>query len=229
VSTHSVEKHLVVSPAEYDVEIRRFVPRYDAMLDEAAGALADHLSKTKSSRILDLGAGTGALSEKLAARFSTAHMILLDADSEMLSRAEARLAEHRARIELIRGSFTDALPSCDAAVASLALHHLHSPAAKQEVYANIRRALAPGGVFVNADAQIPASTALSAPIVKRWAGHLVDNGDTEAQAYERFAQWATEDRYLGIDEELDMLRTAGFSAVDVRYRFGPTAVIVALP
>jgi SAM-dependent methyltransferase len=103
--THSVEKHLEVSPAIYDVEIRRFVPGYDAMLEEVVGALAEHLPNEAAS-VLDLGAGTGALSAMIAARFPKVRLTLLDADLEMLARAEARLAAERARIELRRGSFS---------------------------------------------------------------------------------------------------------------------------
>jgi ubiquinone/menaquinone biosynthesis C-methylase UbiE len=224
--SHSVEKHLAVLPATYDVEIRRFVPGYEAMLDEVAGALAEHLPAGRGS-VLDLGAGTGALSQRIAARFPEVCLTLLDADAAMLKQAELRLASVRGRVEFRQGSFSDPLPRCEAAVASLALHHVHDREAKREVYRNILRALPPGGVLVNADAALPASPALAEPLRSRWAAHLVQNGDTEAHAYERFADWAKEDRYFGIEEELEMLSEAGFEELDVRWRCGPTAVLVA--
>jgi tRNA (cmo5U34)-methyltransferase len=177
--------------------------------------------------VLDLGAGTGALSARIAARFPAVRLTLLDADPAMLEQAAARLPAERARVELRQGSFSGPLPRCDAAVASLALHHLHTREAKRDAYRSILGALPPGGVLVNADAAVPAVPALAEPLRRRWAAHLVAHGDTEAQAYERFAQWATEDRYFGLDEELAMLREAGFEQVDVRWRLGPIAVIVA--
>ena len=224
--SHSVERHLEVAPDVYDVQIRRFVPGYEAMLEEVAGALLEHLPGG-AGRIVDLGAGTGALSQTIAARLPAAQLTLVDVDAAMLAEAEARLAAHRARIELRRASFTDALPECDAAVASLSLHHIHAPNDKSDMYRNVLRALRPGGVFVNADATVPTAPALAEPIRRRWAAHLVEHGDTQAQAFERFAQWATEDRYFGIDEELEMLRQAGFVEIDVRWRVGPSTVIVA--
>jgi len=224
--SHSVERHLEVAPDVYDVQIRRFVPGYEEMLEEVAGALLEHLPGG-AGRIVDLGAGTGALSQTIAARLPAAQLTLVDVDAAMLAEAEARLAAHRARIELRRASFTDALPECDAAVASLSLHHIHAPNDKSDMYRNVLRALRPGGVFVNADATVPTAPALAEPIRRRWAAHLVEHGDTQAQAFERFAQWATEDRYFGIDEELEMLRQAGFVEIDVRWRVGPSTVIVA--
>lgn len=55
---HSVRRHLRVETEEYDAAIRRFIPGYDEMLSEAAAAVAT----VAPARVIDLGAGTGALS-----------------------------------------------------------------------------------------------------------------------------------------------------------------------
>jgi tRNA (cmo5U34)-methyltransferase len=135
--THSVESHLSVRPDEYDAAIRRFVPGYEAMIEALVEALARLLAGRPAPTVLDLGAGTGALSARVLERLPAARLILLDADAAMLARAERRLEAHRARIELRHGSFLDPLPACDAAVASLSLHHVHDLAAKQAVYAGV--------------------------------------------------------------------------------------------
>lgn len=224
--SHSVEKHLAVTPEEYDIEIRRFVPDYDAMIVEAVSALVEQIAR-EDGTILDLGAGTGALSAAMARRLPKAKLVLLDADAAMLEKAGKRLAAERDRIELREGTFAGALPRVDAAVASLSLHHVHDSSEKRVVYTNILHALAPRGVLVSCDAFVPADRRLAEPIMQRWAAHLVASGDTEPQAYARFADWAKEDRYLPLDQELGLLRDAGFAAIDVRWRLGPLAVVVA--
>jgi tRNA (cmo5U34)-methyltransferase len=226
--SHSVAAHLSVTPDAYDVEIRRFVPAYDAMIDALVDALADLLAEADAPRVLDLGAGTGALSVRVAGRLPLASLTLLDADPAMLAQAEERLAPHRARVALVRGSFFDPLPGCDAAVASLALHHVRTIEEKVALYANVHRALAPGGVLLDADASIPTAPPLAARIWRRWEAHLVAGGDTEAQARARFADWAKEDRFFGIDEELAALRAAGFASAEVLFRTGPVRVIAAV-
>jgi tRNA (cmo5U34)-methyltransferase len=223
---HSVEKHLAVAPDVYDVEIRRFIPGYDEMLDEAVAAVAEQ-AELGDPRVIDLGTGTGALAARIAAALPLARLILLDADQAMLEKAAIRLHADRDRLELRHGLFSDPLPAFDAAVASLSLHHLHTADEKRETYRRVHDALAPGGVLVSADVTIPAAKSLADPLRRRWARHLVANGDTESQAYARFAEWAKEDRYFGVDEELDMLRAAGFAEIDVRFRFGPSTVVVA--
>jgi tRNA (cmo5U34)-methyltransferase len=226
--SHSVAQHLSVTAEAFDVEIRRFVPAYDAMIDALVEALADLCGRGEAPRVLDLGAGTGALSVRIAARLPLASLTLLDADPTMLARAEERLAPHRARAVFQHGSFFDPLPSCDAAVASLALHHVRTLDDKVAIYRNVHRALAPGGVLLDADASIPAAPVLAERTWRGWEAHLVAGGDTGEQARARFADWAREDRLFSIDEELSALRAAGFAAAEVLFRAGPVRVIASL-
>jgi len=221
--THSVEKHLSTTPDAYDADIQRMVPHYLPMLDEVIGALIDHAPR--DARVLDLGAGTGALSERILSRLPSVRLTLVDVDPAMLAQAKIRLAGMP--IEVSRASFTDPLPECDAAVASLALHHVKTIEAKTEMYRNIHRSLVPGGALINGDAIVPTSKALSDALYRRWAGFLMSFGSTEAEAYRTFEEWAKEDRYFSLEEELDMLRSAGFREVDLRWRMGPVSVTVA--
>jgi tRNA (cmo5U34)-methyltransferase len=223
---HSVAQHLAVTPSTYDSEIRRFIPGYDAMLDEAVQAVVEHVAPR--AHLIDLGAGTGSLSERIAARLPETRLTLLDADAAMLAQAEARLAAVRGRLIFKQGSFTAPLPTCDGAVAALSLHHVHDAIDKRALYCNIADAITPGGVLVVADAMLPETGPLAEPLRRRWAAHLVANGDTEEEAYGRFADWALEDRYFSVDDEIAAIKAAGFVAVDVRWRLGPIAVILAV-
>ena len=59
--SHSVRRHLHLEIDEYDEIIRQFIPGYDQMLEQVARAVA----LSGPGRVLDLGAGTGALSEAI--------------------------------------------------------------------------------------------------------------------------------------------------------------------
>ncbi len=222
---HSVEQHLSVTPAAYDVEIRRFIPGYDAMLDEVAAAV---LEMGGAPHVVDLGAGTGSLTDRIAQVVPDARFTLIDIDPAMLAHAATRLTAVRDRVALREQSFADPIPACDAVVAGFSLHHVHDPDEKAALFARIHAALAPGGRLVIADAMIAERGPFAEPARKRWAAHLVAAGDTEAEAYARFAAWAEEDRYLPIPDELARLAAAGFAECDVRWRLGPTAVLVAV-
>ena len=205
---HSVRRHLRVEIDAYDETIRRFIPGYDAMLEVAARSLAS----VRPGLALDLGAGTGALAETLLLHGDAGTVELIDVDAEMLAQARLRLARFGARVRFRQTSFLGALPPCDAAAASLALHHIPSIEEKRAVYGRIRAALRPGGLFVNADAVMPAGQAEQAAAYEAWAEHMVACGIERSRAFEHFAEWADEDTYFPLEAELDALRSAGFDA-----------------
>jgi tRNA (cmo5U34)-methyltransferase len=223
---HSVEQHLSVHVDHYDAEIRKFVPGYDTMLAEIAAAVAEQMPRP-DVRILDLGAGTGSLAHKLASTFPNARLTLLDADAAMLAQAKVRLAGFSDRVEYVKGNFGGALPPTDIAVATLSLHHLHTPKEREATYRGVYAALPKGGFLVNGDAMVPEAPELRTPLIKRWADHLVAHGDTEAEAYARFEQWSQEDKYFSVEQELALMRAAGFTQLDVRWRGVPTCVLLA--
>jgi ubiquinone/menaquinone biosynthesis C-methylase UbiE len=225
--SHSVKQHLAVTPEEYDAEIRRFVFGYEEMLGEITTTLTRLHGEDATIDVLDLGAGTGALASRVAACLPRARLTLLDADGAMLARARLRLDAQGVRARFVQASFADALPSCDAALASLSLHHVGERAAKEAVYANVRRSLQTGGVLLSADVTMPRCRALAKLAYARWAAHLVAHGDTETQAYGRFEDWSKEDRYFPLEDEIAMMRAAGFATAEILWRRGPSTVLVA--
>ena len=221
--SHSVERHLGVASGSYDETIRRFIPGYETMIGTAAEAVA----AISPDLALDLGAGTGALSERLLATAPRVVVELWDVDDAMLSVARERLARFGARARLVHRSFDEALPSCDGIMASLALHHVATIERKTELYRRAFAALRPGGVFANADITIPSDPAGTKASYRQWADHLVASGIPEERAWQHFAEWSGEDRYFSLDEELGALRSAGFRA-ECPWQMGPATVTTAV-
>ena len=221
--SHSVRRHLRVEIEAYDRSIRAFIPAYEEMLERAALAVAE----ARPRRVIDLGAGTGALAEAVLRRCEGAAVELIDADAEMLDQARERLAAFASRVTYSVRPFQGPLPSCDAAVASLALHHVPTLAEKREIFGAIHAALPPGGVFVNADATMPADPAARRADYESWAAHLVSCGIEEQQAWRHFEEWSGEDTYFPLEEELAALEEAGFDAVCL-WRAVPQAVVRAV-
>jgi SAM-dependent methyltransferase len=123
-----------------------------------------------------------------------------------------------------RGDFFDALPACDAVVASLSLHHVAEPAKKGELYRRIRRALRPGGMLVIGDCELHPDGAGEQRNRAEWSAHMQRHGLTEAEALAAFATWNAEDHYLPLTDELRLLGEAGFARPDVWWRRGPCAI-----
>ena len=208
MSTHSVRRHLRIETAAYDAMIRRFIPGYETML----GVVAEALGADRPDRVIDLGAGTGALSEAILAQGGARTVELIDVDPEMLAQARRRLERFGGRVRVREMSFLAALPACDGAAASLALHHIPTMDEKRALYGRIRAAVRPGGLFVNADAVLSAAPAEREAARRLWVDHMTACGIDEARAFEHLAEWAEEDTYFPLDEELAAMRDAGFDA-----------------
>ncbi len=192
----------------YDSTIRQFIQGYEEGIARAAEVVAN----ARPERVLDLGAGTGALAAAILAHADVGEVLAIDVDAEMLAQARVRLGTFGERAVFLERSFDDALPQCDAVAASLALHHVPTMARKRELYAGIHAALVPGGVFANADVTMPAEPDLQEAAYDRWAGHLAASGIDRHRAREHFAEWADEDTYFPMGEELSAMRGAGFEA-----------------
>ena len=204
--THSVKRHLDVDAEGYDVQIRRFIPDYDDMIATGVELLA--ALTPASGHVLDLGGGTGALSAAVLDGLPGVRVTLLDVDRDMLGEARQRLAGHGDRVAFKEGSFLDPLPTADAVVASLALHHVHDLQTKTELYRAIHDTLSRGGVLLNLDAAVSEDTRLNALVFDRWAFRMGEHGITPAHARAHFAAWADEDHYFPLDVELNALREA---------------------
>ncbi len=220
-TSHSVRRHLNVAIEAYDRTIRQFIPGYEEGIARAAEVVA----RARPRRVLDLGAGTGALAAAMLAHERVGEVVAIDVDGEMLAQARVRLATFGERVAFREQSFDAALPACDAVAASLALHHVPTMARKRALFTRIHAALKPGGVFVNADVTMPAEADLQEATYERWAQHLVASGIEPHRAREHFAEWADEDTYFPLDEELSALRDEGFEAA-CEWRETPFCLVV---
>jgi tRNA (cmo5U34)-methyltransferase len=217
---HRVATHLGLAASEYDAQIRRYTPRYDEMIDTVVAIIAG----LEAPHVIDLGAGTGALGGAILDRVPRARVRFLDIDPAMLEVASARVRAHGARAELWRGSFDDALPACDAVVASLALHHVPERDRKRALYAGVHDALRPGGVLLVADITVHEHGIVHDKMYRDWIASMASHGIVETEAQALLAQWAGEDRYYPLAAELAMLGAAGFAQPECFWKYGPATV-----
>ena len=139
------------------------------MIEVVAGVL----TASGPDRVIDLGAGTGALSEAILAQDGAQAVELIDVDPEMLGQARRWLERFEGRVCVREMSFLAALPQCDGAVTALALHHVPTLDEKRALYGRIHAVLRPGGIFVNGDGTMPADPSGREAAYRAWAEHMM--------------------------------------------------------
>lgn len=212
----SVATHLGIDLAEYDARIRTFIPYYEEMLEVGASAI-DSGSRT----IVDLGIGTGALSERCLTKAPQARIVGIDSDTEILKAATQRLP---ASTTFVCGSFLSAeIPACDSVVASFALHHVRTRSAKATLYKRIGSALKRGGQIISVDCYPASDRDLSMRQFDAWKAHLMKRY-TQKEADNYLEAWSHEDFYMPLDTEVELMRKAGF-AVEILWRKDAFAVV----
>jgi tRNA (cmo5U34)-methyltransferase len=207
---------------EYDALRRRLVPGFDGFYGAALEAVA--LASRPVRRVLDLGAGTGLLAAMVAGAHPDAEIVLLDGAAGMLDQARERLGD---RASYAVRDLGDPLPSgpWDAVVSALAVHHLDD-AGKRALFARVHDALAPGGIFVNAEQILGPTPALDAEYLARHHAAALALGASE-QEWQAALRRMEHDRCATVADQLAWLAEAGFADVDCPWRENRFAVLAA--
>jgi SAM-dependent methyltransferase len=149
--------------AEY---VRQWVEENEARIEGRRSQfdlIADFIPHTPDSpiSILDVGAGWGPVTRHLLSRFPNAHVTLFDYSDQMFSQARAHLAPFADRVVFVigdlshpgalSGALEEAGGPFDAIVSSSCIHNVRPTERIPVLYAEMHRATAPGGCFLNLD------------------------------------------------------------------------------
>lgn len=222
----SVKTHFEQEAKEYDGIITKLIPRYSQMVQ----ALVDALPQGRADEIsvIDLGCGTGTVARAVKDAYPKAKLTCLDIAQNMLDMARHKLRDAPGTVYINADFYGFSFEAqYDAAVSSLALHHLETSGDKQEFYDKIYDALKPGGVFVNADVVLAPTERLQQTYMKRWTDFMYESAGKEETDSVWLPKYYAEDRPAALTEHLAMLAKAGFLRTDVVFKYYNYAVYAA--
>ncbi len=208
---------MVWDPDTYDEPRKRLVPDFDAFYGTAAQLVARQQSQ--SLAVLDLGAGTGILSERIAETSPRLSLTLIDESPEMLALAKRRLTGRD--VVFLTSRLEDPLPGTgfDAIVSALSIHHL-SDHDKRKLFERVFASLKPGGIFVNAD-QYAGPTAWHDIVYREFHERQSRSLGSDDREWEAAVERMKIDQYASIEWHLAAWANVGFVRCDCFFkRFG---------
>ena len=212
----TVRKEFNAIAACYDAQRRQIIPEFDAFYTSAVWAA--EWTRGSAPRILDIGAGTGYLSELLLTRYPGGSLSLIDISEAMLAVAKKRF-HNRENVRFIVEDYRNVSfsGSYDIICSALSIHHLE-PKEKRVLYGRIFAALDQGGVFVNAE-QVEGETPWQQDRNQQYWDDFVLRGPLPKEEIA-----AVNERRLKLDRteklsvQLSWLNEIGFQDVDVVYK-----------
>jgi tRNA (cmo5U34)-methyltransferase len=162
-----------------------------------------------TSRILDLGSGAGRLIALIKTARPGAKFVALDFSATMLDELQRNVGNDPS-VKIVAHDFDQPLPDVgrfDAIISSFAIHHVHHER-KRALYAEVFRALNPGGVFANLEHVDSPTRALHAAFLKAIG-------------------WEDEDpsnKLLDLETQMRWLREIGFAEVDCHWKWRELAL-----
>ncbi|MGW0216505.1 class I SAM-dependent methyltransferase [Micromonospora chokoriensis] len=206
----------------YDEARRRLVPCFDSFygtaVQVAAPPLRAALAAGRTPEVLDLGAGTGLLSLLLAAAVPGVRLTLVDGAPAMLARATDQLDARSVPHLTVHADLADELPPgrYDAVVSALAIHHLDD-AGKRALYRRAAAALAPGGVFVNAEQVAGPTPELDRRYDEVWLEQITELGASPEEIAGSRGRMR-HDRPATVADQCRWLAEAGLVDVDCYFK-----------
>lgn len=174
---------------------------------------------------VDLGAGTGAATQAVLARFPRAEAIMAEYSPQMMTEGRRALSDYRGRFtyvefDLAQGDWPAEIPTdVPAMISSLSVHHLPDRR-KRALFTEIWQHLAPEGWYLNYD---PVTT--DDPVVQSAWLRAGDRRDPDAaikrqhRSPEEERHYQNHTRYMiPLAPQLEFLRAAGFEGIDVYWK-----------
>jgi ubiquinone/menaquinone biosynthesis C-methylase UbiE len=224
--------------ASYDADMDVMHPNRVKMVDVIVEFLP--FARDTEATVMELGIGTGYLTQRLLEMFPRARVIGVDGATAMVEMARARLGDLARRVDFRVGDFREletlleAGETVDSVVSAYALHHLDARA-KSEVVQQAVEVMRSGGWFLNADLVANGSTVVEARaqqlrvdgIMRRAApGDQRFASESETRRFLDELQAEESDQPVTLWEDLEILERAGLEDACVlwlEYREAVTA------
>ncbi|MBC7820315.1 MAG: class I SAM-dependent methyltransferase [Planctomycetaceae bacterium] len=212
----------------FDADVERFSnletgqsATIDAPLAMNLVTEAAAVTTPQAQDVLDVGCGAGNYSLKLLERLPNRNVTLIDLSRPMLDRAVQRIQPMTTgTVKSIQSDIRELVLGqnrFDIILAAAVLHHLRTDDEWSAVFQKFYDALRPGGSIWIFDLVESSTSEVQALMWRRYGEYLTAFKD-KAYRDAVFAYVAREDTPRSVVFQLDLLRTVGFSEVEILHK-----------
>lgn len=220
-----IKERFDIIAKKYDEQRRFFIPCFDDFYKTSLSILWE--IKNDFQSVLDLGAGTGLLTQYLFERFPEATYTLVDVAEQMMGVARERFSLSR-NFNYLIADYSLNLPDdkFDLIASALSIHHL-AEQSKARLYENVYNSLPLGGYFINLD-QFNATSQLVNEAYNNWWYRQIELSEDLKKERELWLKRRELDRENTMQETVDMLKRVGFGRVECIYSYMKFGVVLAI-
>jgi|GEM_PF-1066055 len=225
MTKNEIKKRFDSAVAEiYKEKQPEWFPEVNYAFDLIKKILKPYLSD--GCRVLDLGAGTGNLSQNILEVNDKIKITLVDFSENMLSKVQDVLKKYKNSYNTVTGDIFNIdfkKNEFNAVVSSFAIHHGRSENDYYKLYKNIYKWLKKPGIFICCDVIDGDTDSLSEINESGWVQYLLDRGFKDEDTAKILSNYHAEDSPLSVRKHMNLLIKAGFNYADVawkKYNFG---------
>ncbi len=186
------------------------------VITEAARRIIPH-----AENLLDVGCGAGNYSLMMLSKIPGMNCTLVDLSKPMLDKASERVAEKTTgKVEILQGDIRNVpLPEnqFDIILAGAILHHLRDDRDWEATFNKLYRLLKPGGCLMISDLISQENELLNDYIWEKYGDYLQETGG-ETYRKKVLDYVAKEDSPRPMTYQLDLMKKAGFSSVEILHK-----------
>ncbi|RAX53057.1 carboxy-S-adenosyl-L-methionine synthase CmoA [Helicobacter sp. 16-1353] len=201
----------------------RSIPYYKDNID----LIVKILSKRNYKSICDMGCSTGNLLLSLARKFKNIHLVGIDNSPSMLQVARSKASAYGLNVTFIQADILDYEFDFDAIISNYTLQFVR-PINRESLLSKIQQSLPKNGILILSEKLISQNKQLDKELIDIYHSFKQEHGYSNTEISKK--REALENILVPYtqDENVDLLKKAGFKSVEVVFRFANFATFIAM-